>query len=231
MGGEMKSDGWEAMWANGLPPGAAFDAARVEPALQALIDTDTLPGGNTLVPGCGRGYAVAALAADGTRDVLGIDIAPTAVEEAGKYLKESGSKGSVSVADFFGELPSKNRGHYVLGYDCTFLCAIPIDMRKDWAKAWQSLLRPGGELVTLLFPLPPPGHADPADGHVPGPMGDGPPHYLSQRLAASLLEPMGFELISADEVPEDQLARAKIKSREIIARWKAPGPDAAQGKL
>ena len=83
---------WESMWKNGVPPGAAFDASKgacqparmpslfwlcsttanlrwsvaVEPALQALIDSSTLPSeGKALVPGCGRGYAVKALAESG----------------------------------------------------------------------------------------------------------------------------------------------------------------------
>ena len=61
--------GWEKQWSanGGLPVGAAFDAAQVEPALQDLIDLGVLPVGETLVPGCGRGYAVAALAEGGQR--------------------------------------------------------------------------------------------------------------------------------------------------------------------
>ena len=75
--------GWEEMWASGLGKGDKFDAAAVEPALQDLIDSGALPpSGPALVPGCGRGYAVAALAESGERDVLGIDIAPTAVKAA-----------------------------------------------------------------------------------------------------------------------------------------------------
>lgn len=46
---------WERMWTNGIPPGSFFDAGRVEPALQALIDDNALPDGVALVPGCGRG--------------------------------------------------------------------------------------------------------------------------------------------------------------------------------
>ena len=75
--------GWEEMWASGLGRGDKFDAAAVEPALRDLIDSGALPpSGPALVPGCGRGYAVAALAESGGRDVLGIDIAPSAVKAA-----------------------------------------------------------------------------------------------------------------------------------------------------
>ena len=79
--------GWEEMWASGLGRGDKFDAAAVEPALRDLIDSGALPAsGPALVPGCGRGYAVAALAESGGRDVLGIDIAPTAVRAAQEWF-------------------------------------------------------------------------------------------------------------------------------------------------
>merc|ERR1711871_222925 len=210
--------GWEGMWSrgNGLQKGQAFDANQREPALQDLIDQGVLPAGKTLVPGCGRGYAVAALAADGTRDVLGIDIAPTAVKAANDYLAESPQhKGSVAVADFFDSHRTSNGGLYALGYDCTFLCAIPISMREQWAAAWSDLLQPGGELVTLVFPLRPDGSPDPADGDV----GSGPPYKISMKLIAQLLEPHGFELVSSEHVPKNKLARGFL-SKEIIARWR-----------
>lgn len=205
------SNGWEAMWSRGIAPGAFFDASRAEPALQALIDSRVLPAGNVLVPGCGRGYAIAALAKSGERQVLGVDISATAVKAANEYL--NGKPGvSVEVADFFDQLPQIHAGKYDLGYDCTFLCAIPPDMRSSWAKSWKSLLKPGGELITLIFPVASSG-ADPADGHT----GAGPPFKISLRLVQQLLEPLGFSLIEARDVPENMVARG---GREIIARWK-----------
>lgn len=216
---------WEAMWSRGLRPGQAFDAARVEPALQALIDTNVLPEGPALVPGCGRGYAVAALAANG-RETLGLDISPTAVEAANAYLATvtpprgitvAASTARVVVGDFFKTHPAENRFRYGVGYDCTFLCAIPPDMREEWARAWRMLIRPGGELVTLLFPLRPEGGGDIADDD-PGP---GPPFIISLKLAAQLLEQEDFVLISHENVPSQELARGAM-SGEIIARWRAP---------
>jgi len=158
------SNGWESMWARGIKPGAYFDASRAEPALQALIDSGVLPSGDALVPGCGRGYAMAALAESGERQVLGIDISSTAVKAAQDYLQSKAGV-SVEIADFFDTFPISHAGRYDLGYDCTFLCAIPPDLRSAWANSWKSLLKPGGELITLIFPVAPPS-ADPANGHV-----------------------------------------------------------------
>jgi hypothetical protein len=38
----------------------------------------------------------------------------------------------------------------------TFLCALPPARRGEWASKMASLLRPGGLLLTLQYPLPPP---------------------------------------------------------------------------
>ena len=35
-------------------------------------------------------------------------------------------------------------------YDCTFLCAIQPEMRQQWAAQHAALLKPDGELVTLM---------------------------------------------------------------------------------
>ena len=210
-------DAWEVFWSRngGLKKGEEFDASQCEPALQALLDSGVLPGGPTLVPGCGRGYAVAALAEDGSRDVLGLDISPTAVKAAQDFLAEvQGRRGRVAVDDFFGSHRESHTGYYSLGYDCTFLCAIPPEYRQQWADTWATVLKKNGQLVTLVFPLTPEGSPDPADGSV----GSGPPYALSMKLLTQLLEPRGFKLISAEEVPQSQIARGS-KSGEIIARW------------
>ncbi len=112
---------WESMWASGLRPGQAFDAARVEPALAKLLSssTNSLPSGRALVPGCGRGYAVAELARHGY-DATGLEIAPSAVAAANAYCKEqadlAGKTWKVVEGDFFSHSASYN-----LIYDCTFL--------------------------------------------------------------------------------------------------------------
>jgi hypothetical protein len=35
-------------------------------------------------------------------------------------------------------------------YDCTFLCAIDPTRRQEWAKQMSKLIRPGGEIVSLV---------------------------------------------------------------------------------
>lgn len=184
------------MWARGLAKGAAFDAARVEPAFAKLLSTSSVAkvGGAALVPGCGRGYAVAALARAGMK-ATGLEIAPSAVEAARAHLdSESLPAGSYAVdnADFFEWKPSSK---YDLIYDCTFLCAIPPERRGAWAEQMEAMLAPDGTLVTLIFPV-----RDPLfDG--------GPPYCMSLELVRSLLQPRGFAEASMREVPAEELAR------------------------
>jgi hypothetical protein len=95
----MGGKDWESMWAAGLNPGDAFDARRVEPAFQALIDTGTLPKGRAFVPGCGRGYAINALAASGDRFVTGLEISETAKAAADAYLSAAPSGAGFAITD------------------------------------------------------------------------------------------------------------------------------------
>ena len=200
----MPGKDWEAMWSAGLNPGDAFDARRVEPAFEALIATGTLPVGRSFVPGCGRGYAVAALASP-ERSVIGLEISETAKEAADAYLSTVGGAAvdhaRIVVDDFFTHAPAD--GPYDLVYDCTFLCAIPPARRTEWAAQMSRLVRPGGEIVSLVFPI--------------GDFEGGPPFALSTSVVEDLLEPVGFERVSLTEVPPDQWARGR---QEFLYRWR-----------
>ena len=79
-----------------------------------------------------------------------------------------------------------------------FLCALHPSMRAGWAPAWARLLKPGGELITLMFPLPPaPGTAaDTAGGGKGGETKEeGPPWPLTPQLYRELLLPNGALLL------------------------------------
>ena len=77
--------------------------------------------------------------------------------------------------------------------DYTFLCALKPEMREAWAKQMRQLLAPGGELLTLIFPLKS-FHPDPTAG---------PPYLMSVDLVKGLLEPLGFISTELKPVPED----------------------------
>lgn len=211
--------GWEGMWARGLAPGQAFDASRTEPSFQKLLDSSStvnppLPprGGRAFVPGCGRGYAVVSLEKAGY-NAEGLEIAPTAAKAANDFIRSQGAKAEVAVGDFF-EMPRKRQYDFV--FDSTFLCAIQPTQRDQWATQMAAIIAPGGELVTLIFPVRPDA-PDPADGAI----GRGPPFTLSSRLVEKLLSGVGFVSLGMEPVPEALMARTGL-GEEVLARWRAP---------
>ena len=89
----MSHRDWESSWQLGNTP---WDAGGPAAQLEALIRADDLPAGRALVPGCGSGYDVLALAGAG-RSTLGLEIAPSAIARFRDLRSESGQ--SVEQAD------------------------------------------------------------------------------------------------------------------------------------
>ena len=216
------------MWARGLEPGDAFDAAAPLPMLCELVSAGELgrrsDGSVTrrraLVPGCGRGYAVTELA-KACDEVLGIDIAPTAVAAAEARLsdvKHGSAEAEViprvafRVADFFS--CDLGVGTFDVIYDYTFLCAIPPERRGDWAARMASLLRPGGKLVTIIFPI--------------CSKAGGPPFAMSEDLVTGLLLPLGFRLtqplrqLLPEEAHAGRSGTGMFGATTSIGIWSAP---------
>lgn len=94
-----------------------------------------------------------------------MELSPTAIADATAYLTslpDFQAEGrffglaSVQEGNFFDILkqdaPSKD-GMYDLGYDYTFLCALQRDMHRLWSASWAATIKPGGELLTLMFPV------------------------------------------------------------------------------
>lgn len=100
------------------------------------------------MPGCGRGYDLLALASTPVcTEVVGLDLSPTGVQAARSYIAEAThvedtvkSKCRVEVGDFFA-YEEKKGGGFDFIYDYTFLCALPPELREDWAKKMASLLK------------------------------------------------------------------------------------------
>jgi SAM-dependent methyltransferase len=136
-----------------------WDLRGVTPPLQALLDrgflaTLGLPKRpRVLVPGCGRGHDVRALAAAGC-DVTGVDISPTACAELRSLLALNRVEARVLCRDLLGLLPEL-AGSIDLVYEYTCFCAIPIHLRPAYAAAMAGVLAEGGMWLGLVYPMRP----------------------------------------------------------------------------
>ncbi|PWZ03045.1 S-adenosyl-L-methionine-dependent methyltransferase [Testicularia cyperi] len=142
--------------------------------------------GAAIVPGCGRGYDAKVFAERGLSS-FGVDISSNAVAAANKWLQGQSLDSQLAEriqfveADFFALGTSANPhpalsepSAFNLAYDYTFLCAIPPSLRPSWAQTYTRLIKPGGVLISLVYPI---------QGDRPG----GPPFSLSTDLVRELL--------------------------------------------
>jgi len=145
---------WNLRYVEGDTP---WDKGDTHPALDVEMARDALAG-RVLVPGCGTGHDVRALAARGL-DVTGLDIAPLALEKARAHAPVGGEQ--YLLADLFA-LPAGLENSFDGIFEHTCFCAIEPSQRSGYVEAVASLLRSGGRLLAVFF-------LDPGNG------GDGPP--------------------------------------------------------
>ncbi|GIL59487.1 hypothetical protein Vafri_14165 [Volvox africanus] len=215
---EVYSDRWEMIWGAGLARGERWDAAAASPAIVDLLRSGKIDvkGARVLVPGCGRGYDLPVFASSGAREVVGLELAPTAVGEARAYLQEvNAAEGApagdmrVEEGDFFlWTDPRGGDGSWDVGFDYTFGCAMQPNARQQWAHHWGRHVRSGGVLVTLVFPV-----NSEADPNV------GPPFPVSPELYSEMLIPQCFEMTYKEPVPRE-LSHPSRAGREVMMVWR-----------
>ncbi|MEM8550022.1 MAG: methyltransferase domain-containing protein [Verrucomicrobiota bacterium] len=160
---------WEERWQNGDTP---WDRGEAAPPLLEYLEREPVEG-LVLVPGCGSGHEVRALAKQGAK-VAGMDLARTALEKASSY-ERIGSE-TYLMADFL-KLPEKLYGSFDWLVEHTCFCAIDPDRREDYVQAAKQALKPGGKLLAIFFiSVPDPDHV-------------GPPHMSSLRELDQLFRP------------------------------------------
>ncbi|PAN44064.1 hypothetical protein PAHAL_9G014300 [Panicum hallii] len=198
-GPEYSQDGWSRCWEEGVTP---WDLGQPTPAVVQLAKSGTLPSGDAatvLVPGCGAGYDVVALSGPG-RFVVGLDISESAVAKAKQWSAADGSLFAFVAADFFTWEPPEL---FDLIFDYTFFCAFHPSMRPAWAKRMADLLKPSGELITLMYL---------AEGQEAGP-----PFNTTVLDYEEVLKPLGFVITC---IQDNDVAVKPRQGMEKIARWK-----------
>ena len=145
---------WEAQYLKGETP---WDKGTPSPGLVDFLAQEPVRG-QVLVPGCGVGHDVRALAA--TADgVVGLDIAPSAIEGAARFPVVKNER--YELANLF-DLPPHLRGSFDWVWEHTCFCAIDPPMRAAYVEAVAGALKPGGKLLAIFYLDP--GHDSPDEG-------------------------------------------------------------------
>ena len=164
---------WNRRYIEGDTP---WDKGDSHPALGIEVARSALAG-RVLVPGCGTGHDVRALAAQGM-DVTGLDIAPLALEKARAHPRVG--REEYVLGDLFA-FPTGFENSFDGVFEHTCFCAINPAQRADYVNVVSSVLKPGGRLLAVFF-------LDP--GHD----GDGPPFGCTTEEIAGLFAP-SFRLL------------------------------------
>ena len=143
----MEQRDWNQDYLEGHTP---WDKGAPSPSLLEVITSGELPvESEVLVPGCGYGHDVRALAQAGCR-VTGLDVSATALATA--KLANSIDGARYQEADFFdAELAREKR--YDVIWEHTCFCAITPDQRDDYVDAAHRLLVPQGSADRSFFRL------------------------------------------------------------------------------
>jgi SAM-dependent methyltransferase len=131
-----------------------WDKGTVAPPLADYFKTHAITG-RVLVPGCGRGHEVRALAAQSNCLVTGLDFAPGAVADATQLTAEAGLSASARfvVGDFFRPLPEMmDAFDWLVEHTC--FCAIEPRRRPDYVRAAAAVLRVGGKIFGIFYLTP-----------------------------------------------------------------------------
>lgn len=170
-----------------------------------------IPYGRALVPGCGRGYDVIYLAHP-NRVVIGLDIVDRAIDEATKMLLDSDctcKENAVFLNKSFFDMPDDEKFDFI--YDYTFFCALDPSLRSDWATKMASLIKQGGELCTIIYPI----------CNKEG----GPPFKVSLDDYKIVLEQVGFQMIQLEPLPSTMCHPGRdgtgpYEATTAIGRWR-----------
>ena len=112
----------------------------------------------------------------------------------------------VKTGDFF-----KHEGQYDFVYDYTFACALQPEQRNDWAKQQAALVKPGGKLFTLIFPML-------KDGAEPTPeqRKNGPPFLWTVQEMQDLVQSVGFSKVKLQAATDSHPGR---EGKEWVGLW------------
>ena len=174
----MKREFWEERYQKGDTP---WEKGHAAPPLTEFLARRRVTG-RVLVPGCGTGHDVRALAKQGA-GVVGLDFAPSAVRLASTQPSVAGE--TYVLGDLF-SLPAGLRGGFDWVFEHTCLSAISPKWRGHYLRGVCEALKPEGRLLAIFFINP---------DHE----GNGPPFGISREELDALFGP--FFALEEEWVP------------------------------
>ena len=135
---------WESRYQSGDTP---WDKGLPHPALTAWLDKADMTG-RVLVPGCGSGHDVRAIARKKTAKVVGMDIAPSAIRSASAF--PAAADETYILGDFLAG-DARSHGQFDWMFEHTCFCAIRPDRRADYAREAALSIKTGGFLLAVFF--------------------------------------------------------------------------------
>ena len=137
---------WEDIY---LENDTGWDLKGVTPFFDSI--SNELIQGKVCILGCGRGYDAIMFAEKGF-DVTAVDFAPTPISELNKLAIQK-SVIITTVQDDIFSLVEKFPDTFDYVIEQTCFCAIDPNRRKEYETLVRTILKPGGKLVGLWFPL------------------------------------------------------------------------------
>jgi methyl halide transferase len=175
------------------------------PSLVEWLATTPPPRGRVAVPGCGRGHDARALARAGYA-VVGFDFAAAAIEEARALARRDGVDVTYERRDLFA-LGRDYAGQFDGVWEYTCFCAIAPRRRREYVEVLERILRPGGWLLAVFWPV--------------RPGGGGPPFPMSRAGVRRLLAP-GFRIEREGPPPRPVLRRQPHEW--LVFAYRTSGP-------
>jgi ubiquinone/menaquinone biosynthesis C-methylase UbiE len=170
---------WDASYRDGTAP---WDVGQPQPAVVRLASTGAFVGA-VLDAGCGTGENALHIASLGLQ-VLGVDVAGTALAIAREKAEDRGIQAEFAVADAF-ELGRLGRMFETV-LDCGLLHTFDDDERRDYLASLASVTERDGTLYVLCF------------SDVAPDIGGGPRRISQEELTAAFNPSNGWNLTAVE---------------------------------
>lgn len=165
-------DFWQQRFERGETP---WDRGAPGPQIARWLGDGVIAAGQrVLVPGCGSGHDVLALARAGC-DVTALDLAPAALALTRRRLEEAGHAAALVQGDALQWQPAQP---FDAVYEQTCWCALHPDHWSAYAAQLQRWVRPGGRVLLLAMQCR-------RDGAAQGRV-EGPPYHMDVNAVRAL---------------------------------------------